>query len=74
MFVNKDGNIVILDDGVGGIEIPVEHLVQAIIVLSVGVLVIVTNVIIIATFITAPGTNTFSNVVQNMSPNISLNI
>lgn len=55
MFVNKDGNIVILDDGVGGIEIPIEHLIQAIIVLSVGVLVIVTNVIIIATFITAPG-------------------
>lgn len=55
MFVNKDGNIVILDDGVGGIEIPIEHLIQAIIVLSIGVLVIVTNVIIIATFITAPG-------------------
>ncbi|ODN03322.1 putative G-protein coupled receptor 52 [Orchesella cincta] len=55
MFFNKDGNIVILDDGIGGIEIPIEHLIQAIIVLSVGVLVIVTNVIIIATFITAPG-------------------
>lgn len=55
MIGNKDGYFV-LDNGIGGIdEFSVEHLVQAIIVLSVGVLVIVTNVIIIGTFITAPG-------------------
>jgi len=51
----KDGNIIIFSDSMGGIEIPFENLVQAVIVLSIGVLIIVTNVIIIATFITAPG-------------------
>ena len=47
--------ILFLDDGGEGIPIPVEALVQAIVILCVDVLIIVTNVIIIATFITAPG-------------------
>lgn len=51
----KDGNIIILSDGMGGIEVPFDNLVQAVIVLSIGVLIIICNVIIIATFITAPG-------------------
>ncbi|OXA57501.1 5-hydroxytryptamine receptor 1 [Folsomia candida] len=51
----KDGNIIIFSEGMGGIEIPFDSLIQAIVVLSIGVLIIVTNVIIIATFITSPG-------------------
>ena len=50
-----EGPIIYLDDGDGGIPIPLDALVEAIIILSVGVLIIVTNVIIIATFITYPG-------------------
>lgn len=39
----KDGNIIIFSEGMGGIEIPFDSLIQAIVVLSIGVLIIVTK-------------------------------
>jgi hypothetical protein len=54
-MIYREGAIIYLDDGAGGYAIPLDALIQAIIILSVGVLIIVTNVIIIATFITYPG-------------------
>ncbi|CAG7825145.1 unnamed protein product, partial [Allacma fusca] len=55
MFSHREGTITIFNIGQEAIEVQIEALVQAIIILSIGVLIIVTNVIIIATFITAPG-------------------
>jgi len=49
---SRVGDTIVLSDG---IEIPVEAVVEAAIILTIGVLVIVTNVIIIATFITTSG-------------------
>ena len=54
-MLHREGAMLILDDGADGIQIQIEALVQAVMILSIGVLIIVTNVIIIATFITAPG-------------------
>jgi len=54
-MIYREGPILYLDDGADGIPIPLDALVEAIVILSVGVLIIVTNVIIIATFITYPG-------------------
>lgn len=62
MLFFQEGAQVFLDDGADGVAIPLEALVQAVIILSIGILIIVTNVIIIATFITAPGEEEFFNI------------